>query len=54
MTMHKALHPIDDIDRSWSPEKKEGNSLALKIALIHHYEDSKATLKRAKTNYCGQ
>ena len=28
MTMHNALHPIDDIDRPYTPRKEEGRGLA--------------------------
>ena len=36
MTIHKNLHPRDDIENYMPQEKKEGeDSLALKIASIH-------------------
>ena len=49
MTMHKALHPRDDIDRLHVSRNKRGKDLpSLKIASIHLYKDSKTTLKRKK------
>ena len=44
MTVHNTLHPRDDIEK----EKSGGESLALNIAWIHQFEDTKTTLKTAK------
>ena len=44
MTMHKALHPWDDIDRLYmSKKKEEEDSLVLTIAWMHRYDYSKIT-----------
>ena len=44
MTMHKALHPGDDVDRLYvSSKEEEEDFTALKIALMHRYNDSKTT-----------
>ena len=44
MTMHKALYPIDDVDRLYVSRKEEEEDLpALKTALTHRYNDSKTT-----------
>ena len=43
MTMHMALHPTDDIDYIYQEKKEEEDSLALKIAWIHQYDDSKTS-----------
>ena len=49
MTMHKALHPRDDIDRLYMSRKEEGKDLpALKTALRHWYNDLKTTYKSAE------
>ena len=49
MTMHKALHPRDDVDNYMYQEKREGEDLpALKTALTHQYNDSKPTKKNTK------
>ena len=44
MTMHKALHPRDDVDKLYVP-RKEGreDSPASKTALTHQYNGSKTT-----------
>ena len=41
MTMHKALHPRDDVDRLYISRKED--LPALKTALTHRYNDKKAT-----------
>ena len=44
MTMHKALHPRDDVDRLYVSRKDRGRGLsALKAALTHRYNDSRTT-----------
>ena len=43
MTMNKALHPRDDVDRLYVSTKEEEELLALKIALTHRYNESKNT-----------
>ena len=44
MTIHKALHPIDNDDRCQEKKEGEGEDLpSLRIALIHRYSDSKTT-----------
>ena len=43
MTMHKALHPRDDVDRLYVLRK--GDLPALKTVLMHRYNDSKITYK---------
>ena len=45
MTMHKALHPRDDVDRLYIYQKKkeEEDLSALKTALTHRYNDSRTT-----------
>ena len=44
MTMHKALHPRDDVDRLYVSKKKGKEDLpASKTALTHRYNDSKTT-----------
>ena len=44
MTMHKALHPRDDVDRLYVWKKREEADLpALKTALTYRYNDSKPT-----------
>ena len=46
MTMHKALHPRDDVDISYvSKNSEEGDLPALKTVLTHPYNDSKTTKK---------
>ena len=42
MTMHKALHPKDDVDCTC----QEKNEEALKIASMHRYNDYKTTKKK--------
>ena len=52
MTMHKALHPRDDVDRRYVSKKREEEDLpALKTALTHRYNDSKTTKTRWRTHY---
>ena len=41
MTMHKVLHPRDDVDRLYVPRKED--LPASKTALTHPYNDSKTT-----------
>ena len=42
ITMYKALHPRDDVDRLYVPRKEGGEDLlASKTALTHPYNDSK-------------
>ena len=50
MTMHKALHPRDDVDRLYisRKERKEDDFPALKTALKHRYNDSRAIQKNTK------
>ena len=49
MTMQKALHSKDDVDRLYVSRKKGGKDLpALKTALTHRYSDSRTTLKSMK------
>ena len=44
MTMHKALHPRDDVDRLYVSRKEGEDDLpALKTAFTHRYNDSKTT-----------
>ena len=44
MTMHKALHPRDDVDRLYVSRKEEEEDLtALKTVLAHQYNDSRAS-----------
>ena len=44
MTMHKALHPRDNVaDYMCQEEKEEEDLPALKTALMHRYNDSKTT-----------
>ena len=44
MTMHKALHPRDDVDRLYVSRKKGGRGLAsIETALTHRYKGSKTT-----------
>ena len=46
MTMHKALHPRDDVNRLYVSRKRREEDLpALKIALTHLYNDSKTICK---------
>ena len=53
MTMHKALHHRDDVDKLYmSRKKEEEHPPTSKIASIHRYDDSKTTSKeKRKTNY---
>ena len=44
MTMHKALHPRDDVDRLYVSRNEGGDDLpTLKTALTHRYNDSRTT-----------
>ena len=46
MTMHKALHAKDDVDRLCVPRKEEEEDLpALKTVLTHQYNDLETTYK---------
>ena len=46
MTVHKALHPRDDIDRLYVSRKKEGEDMpVMKTVLTHQYNDLKITYK---------
>ena len=46
MTMHKALHSRDDVDRLHVPGKKKVNDLpALKTVFTKQYSDLKTTYK---------
>ena len=49
MTMHKALHPRDDVDRLYMSRKEGGRGLAaMKTVLTHQYNDLRTTYKSAK------
>ena len=48
MTMHKALHLRDNIDNMFQEKKDEEYLLAMWIVKMHHFKDSKNTLKRTK------
>ena len=50
MTMHKALHARDDVDRLYVSRREGGRGLASteKTALMHRYNDSKTAYKRAE------
>ena len=48
ITMHKALRPIDDIDYRCEEKKKEDDLPALKVELIHQFDDSKDVIKKCK------
>ena len=44
MTMHKAVHHKDDVDRQYISWKEvEDDFPALETALTHRYDDSKTT-----------
>ena len=46
MTMHKALHPRDDVDRLKVSRKQRGRELAnIETAMTHRYNDSKTIYK---------
>ena len=46
MTMHKALHPRENVDRLYVSRKEGEEDLpASKTALTHRYNDSKTTQK---------
>ena len=52
ITMHKALHPRDDVDRLYVSRKKGGRGLpALKTALTHRYNDSKTIYKNTMEDW---
>ena len=48
ITMHKALHPKNDIDYICQTSNEEEDSPVLKIASLHQYKDSKNTLESVK------
>ena len=48
MTMHKALHPRDNIDYVCQEKKELDDPPELKIAWMHRYEESNATEKGNK------
>ena len=48
MTMHKALHPRDDVDIICQEKKEKEDLLALNTALTHHYNNLKTTYKSVK------
>ena len=49
MTMHKALHPKDDLtDDMYQEKKAEEHLTALKTELTHQYNDLKTTYKSAE------
>ena len=49
ITMHKSLHPRDDVDRRYVSRKEGGRGgPALKTQLTHRYIDSKTTQKSTK------
>ena len=50
MTMHKALHPRDNMDRLlYVSRKEEGRGLAsIEDSVDTRYNDSKATLKKLR------
>ena len=50
MTMNKALHPRNDIDRLYM-SRKRGDLPTLKLASMHLFKDSNNTLKRAKKDF---
>ena len=45
MTMHKALHPRDNVDIMFQEKREEEDLPALKTALTHRYNDSKTIYK---------
>ena len=52
MTMHKAFHPRDDVDRLYVQEKREEEDLpVLKTALTHRYNDSKTIYKNTMEDW---
>ena len=52
MTIHKALHSRDDVERLYLPRKEGGRELlASKTALTHPYNDSKTTLKNTNEDW---
>ena len=48
MTMHKALHLKDDVDKMYQEERWEDDMPALKTAWTHQYYDSEITYKSAE------
>ena len=48
MTIHKALHPRDEVCQE---EREEEDTKALKTALIHRYNDSKTILKSTEEEW---
>ena len=51
MTMHKALHPRNDVDRLYVSRKEGGGDLpASKTPLTHPYNGSKTTAKNTNEN----
>ena len=48
MTMLKALHLRDDVDYMFQEKREEEDLPALKTALMHQYNDSKAIYKNTK------
>ena len=52
MTMHKTIHPRDDVDRLYVYRKERGRGLAsLKTALTHRYNGSKTTSKNTNEDW---
>ena len=52
MTIHKALHPRDDVDRLFISRKREEEHLpALKTALTHRYNDSRKARRRTDNSH---
>ena len=41
MTMHKALHPRDDVGYMCQEKEEEEDALAFKIVSIYRFDDSK-------------
>ena len=48
MTIHKALHPRDDIDYMCQGKNEVENTSALKITLIHRYDGTKTVYRKSK------
>ena len=52
MTMHKVLHPRDDVDRLYvSRKEEEEDSPAMKTTLTHRYDYSKTTWKNTNEDW---
>ena len=52
MTMHKGLHPRDDVVRQYVLKKREEEHLLLlKTALLHRYNDPNITMKSAEEDW---